>query len=198
MRFPQSEGRDLYLRFIDASGHLTPVDFFLQGEKVDAQLLRRIPLGRYEAVANRPTTAKKIREGLQLAAPDLRTAIRFFASDYGSGEPAQPKPDWAYLMMRAQVDEALPRPPARLAQGRPIRAEERAPKLRIEMPTSKPFPDQFWRSVAAVYSQALGTVRGPVTAIADANGVPVERVYSWLKETRKRGYLPPGTPGRAG
>jgi len=34
--------------------------------------------------------------------------------------------------------------------------------------------------------------------LAEANGVPVSTVHRWVKEARRRGFLPPGRPGRSG
>jgi len=58
--------------------------------------------------------------------------------------------------------------------------------------------DEFYRRVADRYAELARTVRAPAQALADANDVPVTTARRWTKEARNRGFLPPGTPGKAG
>jgi ABC-type amino acid transport substrate-binding protein len=61
------------------------------------------------------------------------------------------------------------------------------------------YPDSFYRRVADRYSalQASGE-RDVARQIADANEVPLTTVHRWVKEARRRGFLPPGRRGKAG
>lgn len=58
--------------------------------------------------------------------------------------------------------------------------------------------DDFLKDVAAQYRwvSASGELPGP--AMAEQTGAPVRTVQRWVYEARKRGFLPPGRPGRAG
>lgn len=59
-------------------------------------------------------------------------------------------------------------------------------------------PDSFYESVAAVYRQLSATTAQPVALLAEANEVPRTTAHRWVKESRRRGLLPPGRPGKAG
>lgn len=59
-------------------------------------------------------------------------------------------------------------------------------------------PDVFYREVADVYLDfAQGSAR-PACDLADRHGVPVSTAHRWVKEARRRGFLPPGRPGKSG
>lgn len=70
--------------------------------------------------------------------------------------------------------------------------------LRIEAPDGTRRPDSFYRKVAELYGFLAGRSRSPAAEIAQANGLPVTTVHRWVKEARRRGFLPPGRRGRAG
>lgn len=59
-------------------------------------------------------------------------------------------------------------------------------------------PEGFYRRVATTYRSAAVDSRQPAVVIAEENDVPVETVRRWIKEARRRGFLPPGRKGRAG
>ena len=56
----------------------------------------------------------------------------------------------------------------------------------------------FYQRVAAVYRQRVAESNRPAVEMANANGVPVSTVHRWVKEARRRGFLPPGQKGRRG
>lgn len=55
----------------------------------------------------------------------------------------------------------------------------------------------FYATVAEAYRSAATDSGKPAVLLAKENNVPVETVRRWIKETRRRGYLPPGRQGRA-
>jgi hypothetical protein len=63
-------------------------------------------------------------------------------------------------------------------------------------PRSK--PDVFYKRVADVYRELVGWTNRPAVELAEANGVPVTTAHRWVKEARRRGFLPPGQKGRRG
>lgn len=82
----------------------------------------------------------------------------------------------------------------------PRRTSDPKVDLVIERPTSKPYPDAFYAQVARRYIDAVarfGSNR-PAALIAEANGVPLNTVHRWVGEARKRKFLAPGRPGKAG
>jgi hypothetical protein len=75
------------------------------------------------------------------------------------------------------VTTIVQRPPARAARGR---------------------PDRFYADVAAAYRDLAATSPRPACDLARRHGVPVTTAHRWVKEARRRGFLPPGSPGKAG
>ncbi|MEV8510763.1 hypothetical protein [Dactylosporangium sp. NPDC051484] len=66
--------------------------------------------------------------------------------------------------------------------------------------TSRPRgrPDVFYRQVADVYLTFAQASPRPACDLADQHGVPVSTAHRWVKEARRRGFLPPGRPGKSG
>ncbi|HET9889664.1 MAG TPA: hypothetical protein VFQ42_04110 [Mycobacterium sp.] len=58
--------------------------------------------------------------------------------------------------------------------------------------------DDFYRSVATAYNEAVAATARPAKVLAEEAGVPVGTVHRWVNEARRRGFLPPTTQGRAG
>jgi hypothetical protein len=90
----------------------------------------------------------------------------------------------------AQLHHRAPPPPARRPRSR-IRASLRTDPV-------AGYPDEFYDAVATVYRQLATTSSRPVAVLAEANDVPVTTARRWVKETRRRGLLAPGRPGKAG
>lgn len=59
-------------------------------------------------------------------------------------------------------------------------------------------PEAFYQLVAQVYTEHSTTSNAPAKAIASEAGVPVTTAHRWVREARRRGFLPPGRKGRAG
>jgi hypothetical protein len=59
-------------------------------------------------------------------------------------------------------------------------------------------PDVFYREVADVYLDLAQASHRPASDIAARHGVPVSTAHRWVKEARRRGFLPPGRPGKTG
>jgi hypothetical protein len=74
----------------------------------------------------------------------------------------------------------------------------RRPRARLRIPTSNPKPLSFYRQVAAVYTRLAAQSHRPVVELAEANEVPWSTAQRWVKEARRRGFLPPGQKGRRG
>jgi hypothetical protein len=61
--------------------------------------------------------------------------------------------------------------------------------LTIPRPDTKDLGDPFYEAVAAAW-RALSTSPHPAKVLATANDVPVTTVHRWIRETRRRGFLP--------
>ncbi|MFC8715797.1 hypothetical protein [Kitasatospora sp. NPDC057198] len=74
---------------------------------------------------------------------------------------------------------------------------EQAEPAPLENPQGQ-ITDEFLRALADVYRwhAARGGAPGPV--IAEQTGAPLGTARRWINTARKRGFLPPGRPGRAG
>ena len=70
--------------------------------------------------------------------------------------------------------------------------DERTLDLHIQVPTSRPYGDDFYSELAWLYMRAATWSRRPAVEIASVNGVPVTSVHSWVKEARRRCGFPFG------
>jgi hypothetical protein len=86
------------------------------------------------------------------------------------------------------------RPPS-LQPGQLWKPERR---LRAKVPPGSRKSDAFYQRVAASYSARAARTSRPAVEMANDNGVPVTTVHRWVKEARRRGFLPPGQKGRRG
>lgn len=146
---------------VAATGRLVPVELRLShDEGITVGLLRKLPLGRLEAMANTGGTAETIRRAL-------------------SGQGATDK---------GYVREVRPR------TGTPAWPVD----ARLDVPSARPYPDSFYEQVSNVYIQLVMAGKPPAPAIAEANDVLVTRAHGWVREARKRGFLPTATPGKMG
>jgi len=83
---------------------------------------------------------------------------------------------------------------ARLNAVRSFPAEERP---RLTRPDGLA-PDEFYSRVAAAYSEYAPRTRAPAKEIAAEAKVPITTVHRWIREARRRGFLPPARKGKAG
>jgi len=148
----------------------------LSGLRVDgpptAELLRSIPVGRIEAAAN-----------AQLSVVDDRVVAE--PVRWRDGRPPVTAElatrGWETTDPQQAVRRPAPAPAAReLDEGRRGR------------------PDAFYRDVASTYRHLASASPRPAAELAEANRVPVTTAHRWIKEARRRGFLPPGRPGKAG
>jgi hypothetical protein len=194
----------VFLRMREADGGRLEIGELYMGDgaRITGDLLRRLDLNRIEAFLN--NEGEMVRARLQAAHPDLRRLIGYFATDINV-RPDRPV-DWVQRSFLAQFDAETvegrgltPEPVPQLKPlSKPIEDVEYVVDAALEVPDARPYPDDFYRAVASVYSDLAGVLRAPAGAIADANGVPVSRVHEWVKVARARGFLPKGRQGKAG
>lgn len=58
-------------------------------------------------------------------------------------------------------------------------------------------PDAFYQGVAAAYREYVVQTTAVGVRIAEEAGVPVTTAHRWIREARRRGYLPAGKQGKA-
>ena len=85
-----------------------------------------------------------------------------------------------------------PHPPAG-----PLLAPHRRGSALLKVPPGAK-PDWFYERLAVAYSNLALRSNRPAVLLAERNGVPVTTVHRWVKEARRRGFLPPGQKGRRG
>lgn len=59
-------------------------------------------------------------------------------------------------------------------------------------------PEEFYRLVARAYSDYAAETKAPAKALADEAKVPTTTAHRWVREARRRGFLPPARKGKAG
>lgn len=159
---------------------------------IDPAFVRTLPLSRVVALVNRPESLKRLTSRMSVPGPDLQTAAGYFATTVH-----QPPRTWPERMLDSQgpeTDEPTPRAP------RPRRSVETRPTRRrkLDVPTTYRKPHSFYQQVAALYMEIASSHSNPAAIIAEANNLPRTTIHRWVKEARKRHFLPPGKPGAAG
>jgi hypothetical protein len=74
----------------------------------------------------------------------------------------------------------------------------RAPRLKLKVPAGRPKPDEFYRQVADRFGYLATVSQRPAQNLAEANQVDSTTVHGWVKEARRRGFLPAGERSRRG
>jgi len=96
--------------------------------------------------------------------------------------------------LAARLDEEVPEPGPELLRALSGYVQPELPPL--ERPTARNLPDEFYTTVADRYRDAAARGLNPRSAIAAAASVSNDVAGRWVREARKRGYLPPTEPGK--
>lgn len=86
------------------------------------------------------------------------------------------------------------------ARVRSISAQRLVSKIEREglaRPTGQD-PEEFYRLVARAYSDYAAETKAPAKALAAEAKVPTTTAHRWVREARRRGFLPPARKGKAG
>jgi hypothetical protein len=68
----------------------------------------------------------------------------------------------------------------------------------LQRPAGRNLSDEFYAAVADRYRDAVARGLNPRSAIASAADVSNDVAGRWVREARKRGFLPPTEPGKVG
>ncbi|HEX8135800.1 MAG TPA: hypothetical protein VF880_20505 [Actinomycetes bacterium] len=195
------EGRDfpvpVYARFGQAtSGRLEIRELYVAGDDhLGAATLRQLPLAMMEALANQPGSRDRIVKNLGYPGPDLRRLAAHFTTRVINRRGDE---HWVARSLWAQV-EGSGEPQASMPRRKPWRSQVLPmPPVKLEVPSTVPYPDAFYKAVADAYRFLALASRRPAVELADANGVPPSTTRRWVKEARRRGLLAPGQKGRRG
>jgi hypothetical protein len=155
---------------VGADGRLVLVGLRIDGSPT-ADLLRAIPVGRIEGAAN-----------AQLSVVDDVIMVNSLAPTVVNPRARPLVPPTVGLDGWEITDPALA--VKRNNQPHVARARGR--------------PDIFYSEVADVYLDLAQASHRPASDLAAQHGVPVSTAHRWVKEARRRGFLPPGRPGKTG
>jgi len=72
-----------------------------------------------------------------------------------------------------------------------------SPRYRLERPTKRNLGDDFYRSVARAYADAVAWGLNPRKTLAADSGTPADTVARWIRKAREKHYLSPAEPGKA-
>jgi hypothetical protein len=75
--------------------------------------------------------------------------------------------------------------------------DEGSSRARLGRP-GKEGPDEFYELVAQAYAEYAPRTRAPAKEIATEAGAPISAAHRWIREARRRGFLPPARKGKAG
>lgn len=174
---PGPEGADgLHVRPRERDGRLMITELYLHASEITPEILRGLSIRRLEAELN--------------AAPRL--------------EPGQPSPMGAAVVadfLRSttddtsdpSLDDLRSRAHGQTRQARPTEPD----RPRLTRPDGAS-PEEFYPRVAAAYSQYALLTTAPAKEMAAEAGVPITTAHRWIREARRRGFLPPARKGKAG
>lgn len=152
----------------DADGRWVLNALFLHGEALSAETLRGISIPRMEAQLALDTRDPDTRERMSRSDDDGLTIGKL-------RERSKIVADQQREQLRSGVDR-------RRQLTRPDGVD----------------PDEFYQAVASAYGGYAVQSNAPAKLIATEAGVPVGTAHRWIREARRRGFLPPARKGRAG
>ena len=68
--------------------------------------------------------------------------------------------------------------------------------MKVKRPAGRNLSDEFYATVGEAYRVAVERGEAPRTTIAESAGVSTEVAGRWVRQARKRGYLPATEPGK--
>ncbi|MGH3769599.1 MAG: hypothetical protein ACRDTX_31380 [Pseudonocardiaceae bacterium] len=148
-------------------------DVFAHAEQITPAMLRRVSLSRVEAALNAPADDQL---GQTLAAYSRSWAVG------GAGSWTDDELTVAELRKRSPKAET---------------GDQAKRRARLTRPSGQD-PENFYRLVAHVYRDHAASTRAPAKELAAEAGVPVTTAHRWIREARRRGFLPAAGKGKAG
>jgi hypothetical protein len=169
---PGFEG--IHLRHEIKNGRPVVTGLYVHGPEITSRLLRTLQLQQYAA------------DMMEIKGDDLRSlALQPDGPKTAAAEDA--KLTIAKLEARAKTAETY--------RGN-VRFKPLSLSL-VERLRTEDF-DAFCGHIAVWYSTRAAQSRSPAKVMAEEIGVPVSRIYTWVREARVRGTLPPARKGVAG
>jgi hypothetical protein len=172
---PGPDGAEgIHVRVRDYDGRLVITDMYIHAPEITPEILRGISVSRVQATIN----ALQPRPG-DFFAEVLRAVV--YAHHLHLPDDNVPEPSLAELRQRTPS----------------AGTDERPDRPRLTRPDGVP-PEEFYPRVAAAYTEYAPQTRAPAKEIATEAEVPVTTAHRWIREARRRGFLPPAMKGKAG
>lgn len=189
------------------SGRVVPLEVRVTApgaeDGVRARDLAKVPLTRLLALLNSWLLQADVERALAEPGPAAPPRDYWPASS-DPGDEATPLVTWdagddaeEVPMVTWEAGEGEPPDATRPRRRTAGREAYRVPRPQT-LGTKGDKGDAFYRRVARVYTRAALRERAPAEAIARANRVPVTTIHRWVREARRRKFLPPGRPGVVG
>jgi hypothetical protein len=80
----------------------------------------------------------------------------------------------------------------------PLTPSPRPKREQLTRPGKNTDPAVFYAKVAEIYREYALLGHAPAVRMHEEADVPVTTVHRWVREARRRGFLPPGRKGKAG
>ena len=145
-------------------------DLYMHADEITPAAVRGLPISRLEA---------------ELSANRESLTIFDLAAVYGRFAPVREVPEPTLAELRARIPTTSGT------------RKERRDRPRLTRPGGAT-PDEFYPLVARAYFEYSPRTRAPAREIANEAGVPVTTAHRWIREARRRGFLPPARKGKAG
>jgi hypothetical protein len=183
------------------------------GGPIDSTTLRQVQLAHVEGLVNAPNLREYIVVRLEMPGPTVFDRTDAVVQPEPAVVRVEAHPTTPWVTEHASGEGHIQQRVTTQASGQRVEVEltdsasatdtltvtsSERPRARLRVPNSKPKPASFYRQVAAVYTGLAAHSRRPVVELAEANAVPWSTAQRWVKEARRRGFLPPGQKGRRG
>lgn len=199
----------VYVRVRPApNGRLRITEFYVDASANDASAisaddLRRVPLGRIEALIN--ANADEVLPRMNYPSPDLSKLASYYATWFSGYEKRITERNWVAISFADQASQPddLAGLPA-FERIKPQRREWRGLRngdddfCLSSGPPVDGLTDEFLQDVARAYAAAVARGERPNVAIAAQTGYPRKSVQRWVYTARQRGIMPRGSRGRPG
>lgn len=159
----------LHVRVRADGDRLVITDLFVHGSALDSEALRKVSISRLEAALNAPDD-DHLGRTLEAQAKLAREG-------------------------RTWSDDDLTLPKLRGRAPREDKKQRR--RERLSRPDGKD-PENFYRAVAFAYGEYAISTNAPAKELAEEAQVPVTAAHRWIREARRRGFLPAARKGKAG
>lgn len=171
-----ADGTTVHVRARRHGSRVMITDIYLHtADGITPAAFRGLSLSRLEAELNLASSPRPT-----VPASEMPTLTAIYDAARDEDDPA-PEPTLAELRSRTPT----------------FTADEQPPRPRLTRPGNNG-TDEFYALVAAAYTEHAPRTSAPAKEIAAEAGVPISAAHRWIREARRRGFLPPAQKGKSG